>query len=176
MNEPRIVSCSPERHAAPILEILNEAIETSTAVYDYRPRAAASMDGWFEAKRAGAYPVVGLEDDAGTLLAFGSYGAFRSWPAYKYTVEHSVYVHKDRRGRGLGLIVMQQLIAAARQRDLHAMIGGIDAANAASIALHQRLGFRHVGTLPQVGFKFGRWLDLSFYQLLLQTPARPVDG
>ena len=68
------------------------------------------------------------------------------------------------------------LIAAARQREVHAMIGGIDATNAGSIALHKRLGFRHVGTLPQVGFKFGRWLDLSFYQLLLDGPPQPVDG
>jgi len=71
---------------------------------------------------------------------------------------------------------MQELIAAARQREVHAMIGGIDATNAASIALHEQLGFRHAGTLPQVGFKFGRWLDLAFYQLLLDTPSRPVDG
>jgi phosphinothricin acetyltransferase len=91
-------------------------------------------------------------------------------------VEHSVYVHKDHRGRGLGRVVMQELIAAARKNDVHAMIGGIDATNAGSIALHARLGFRHVGTLPQVGFKFGRWLDLAFYQLLLETPAHPVDG
>jgi phosphinothricin acetyltransferase len=176
MDEHRIVHCTYERHAAAILAIFNEAIETSTALYDYQPRAPASMVGWFDAKRAGAFPVIGVEDTAGTLLAFGSWGTFRGWPAYKYTVEHSVYVHRDHRGRGLGRVVLQALIAAARERDLHAMIGGIDATNAGSIALHERLGFVHVGTLPQVGFKFGRWLDLSFYQLLLDTPAHPVDG
>jgi phosphinothricin acetyltransferase len=110
------------------------------------------------------------------LLAFGSYGTFRAWPAYKYTVEHSVYVHRDHRGQGLGFEVMQALIETARERDVHALMGGIDATNTASIALHQRLGFQHVGTLPQVGFKFGRWLDLAFYQLLLETPLQPVDG
>jgi len=120
--------------------------------------------------------VIGVEDGEGTLLAFGSYGTFRAWPAYKYTVEHSVYVHQDHRGQGLGRVVMQALIAAARQNDLHAMMGGIDATNAGSIALHERLGFKHVGTLPEVGFKFGRWLDLAFYQLLLDTPAHPIDG
>jgi len=87
-----------------------------------------------------------------------------------------VYVHKDCRGLGLGRKVMQALIAEARQRDVHAMVGAIDASNAGSIALHERLGFRHVGLLPQVGFKFGRWLDLAFYQLLLDTPSTPVDG
>ena len=134
------------------------------------------MSTWFAAKAQGGFPVLGLEDENGQLLAFGSFGTFRAWPAYKYSVEHSVYVHTAHRGRGLGITVMQALIEAARQRGVHAMIGGIDASNQGSIALHQRLGFQHVGTLPQVGFKFGRWLDLAFYQLLLDTPLQPVDG
>ena len=176
MSAHTVVTCTVYRHAGAILDIFNEAILTSTALYDYKPRSPDSMGPWFEAKVKGGYPVIGLEDDRGTLLAIGSYGAFRAWPAYKYTVEHSVYVHKDYRGQGLGRVVMQELIAAARAREVHCMIGGIDATNAGSIALHERLGFRHVGTLPQVGFKFGRWLDLSFYQLLLDTPTKPVDG
>lgn len=176
MNPHTIVPCSHERHADAILNIFNEAIVNSTALYDYKPRVPQSMVPWFEAKRHGHFPVIGVEDAEGRLLAFGSYGTFRAWPAYKYTVEHSVYVHKDHRGQGLGHKVMQELIAAARQNNLHAMMGGIDATNAGSIALHERLGFKHVGTLPQVGFKFGRWLDLAFYQLLLDTPAHPVDG
>jgi len=171
-----IVHCTYERHASAILDIFNEAILNSTALYDYKPRAPESMGPWFEAKKKGNFPVIGIEDQDGTLLAFGSYGSFRTWPAYKYTVEHSVYVHKDHRGHGLGLQVMQALIAVACQNEIHVMMGGIDVTNAGSIALHERLGFKHVGTLPQVGFKFGRWLDLSFYQLLLNTPVNPVDG
>lgn len=176
MNELSIVDCSLERHGAAILAIFNEAIAHSTALYDYKPRAPESMTPWFEAKARGGFPVIGVEDADGTLLAFGSFGTFRAWPAYKYSVEHSVYVHVDHRGRGLGRLVMQALIEAAKARGVHAMIGGIDASNAGSIALHDKLGFRHVGTLPQVGFKFGRWLDLAFWQLLLQTPVEPVDG
>ncbi len=176
MSEHSIVQCSFERHADAILAIFNEAIVNSTALYDYKPRTSQNMVAWFETKRNGGFPVIGIEDAGGVLLAFGSYGTFRAWPAYKYTVEHSVYVHKDHRGRGLGVSVMQALIAAARQNDVHAMVGGIDATNAGSIALHEQLGFKHVGTLPQVGFKFGRWLDLAFYQLLLDTPRQPVDG
>jgi phosphinothricin acetyltransferase len=176
MTPPTLVQCTHARHAQAILDIFNEAIETSTALYDYAPRPLAGMQAWFAAKDKGGFPVIGLEDAAGTLVAMGSFGSFRAWPAYKYSVEHSVYVHKDHRGQGLGLKVMQALIAAARERQLHAMVGGIDAGNAVSIALHERLGFRHVGTLPQVGFKFGRWLDLAFYQLLLDTPLAPVDG
>jgi L-amino acid N-acyltransferase YncA len=176
MSQPHLVPCTRERHADAILAIFNDAILHSTALYDYQPRTAANMAAWFDAKAAGGYPVIGVEDGAGTLLAFGSFGSFRPYPANKYTVEHSVYVHKDHRGHGLGRRVLQELIAAARERGVHAMIGGIDSTNAASIALHRQFGFSHSGTLPQVGFKFGRWLDLAFYQLLLETPAQPVDG
>ena len=176
MPHHTLVQCTFEQHAAAILDILNDAIVHSTALYDYQPRQMQNMVTWFEAKRAGHFPVIGIEDAQGTLLAFGSYGAFRAFPAYKYTVEHSVYVHKDHRGHGLGAHIMQALLAAAKAQDVHAMVGAIDASNAGSIALHERLGFKHVGTLPQVGFKFGRWLDLAFYQLLLDTPAQPVDG
>src|SRR5678815_3967271 len=87
----KLIDCDPRRHSAPILAIFNEAIANSTALYDYKPRAAESMVGWFEAKARGRYPVIGIEDDAGTLMGFGSYGPFRAWPAYKYTVEHSIY-------------------------------------------------------------------------------------
>ncbi len=174
MTQHRLVACTHAQHAQAILDIFNEQILNSTALYDYHPRPLASMEPWFAAKDKGNFPVVGIEDAAGTLMAFGSFGPFRAWPAYHYTVEHSVYVHQAHRGKGLGMTVMHALIEEARQRDLHAIVGGIDASNAASIALHERLGFKHVGTLPQVGFKFGRWLDLAFYQLLLDTPLHPV--
>ena len=176
MSAHRIVPCTFEQHAAAILDILNDAIVHSTALYDYKPRQMQNMVTWFEAKQAGNFPVIGLEDTQGQLLAFGSYGPFRAFPAFKYTVEHSVYVRQDQRGQGLGPRIMQAVIEAAKAQQVHALVGAIDASNTASIALHQRLGFQHVGTLPQVGFKFGRWLDLAFYQLLLETPTNPVDG
>ena len=174
MHPYQLVECSFERHADAILAIFNEAIINSTALYDYQPRTPQSMEGWFAAKHQGNFPVVGIEDAQGKLLAFGSYGSFRAWPAYKYTVEHSVYVHKEHRGQGLGRQVLQALIERARQQQLHVLVAAIDASNSGSIALHQGLGFQHVGTLPQVGFKFERWLDLAFYQLLLDTPHHPV--
>lgn len=170
------VRCSRARHGEAMLEIFNDAILNSTALYDYRPRTLASMDDWFAAKRRGGYPVLGYEDGQGRLLAFGSYGAFRAFPAYKYTVEHSIYVHREHRGQGLGIALMRELIAAARAQDVHVMVGGIDMGNAASIAMHEKLGFVHAGTIRQAGFKFGRWLDLGFYQLVLETPEHPVDG
>jgi len=170
------VSCTPDQHALSILDILNEAIVHSTALYDYQPRTPQSMDAWFKAKQAGSFPVIGALDDDDRLLGFASYGTFRAWPAYKYSVEHSVYVHRDHRGQGVGRALMNELIAAARAQELHVMVGGIDVANTGSIALHRSLGFEHAGTIRQAGFKFGRWLDLAFYQLLLDTPAQPVDG
>ncbi len=172
----RLVECSFDEHGAAILEILNDAIVSSTALYDYRPRELGSMTGWFDAKRAGRFPVWGALDDAGELLGFASYGSFRAWPAYKYSVEHSVYVARERRGHGVGKALMVRLIQNAIEQQLHALIGGIDAANTDSVAFHQRLGFVHAGTIKEAGFKFGRWLDLAFYQLLLPTPTAPSDG
>ena len=162
--------------APAILAILNEAIEHSTALYDYRPRTPAMMDTWFDAKDRGRYPVIGAIDEQRRLLGFASYGSFRSWPAYSYTVEHSVYVEKDCRGRGVGKILLAAIIERARQQQYHNLIGGIDADNAVSISLHTRFGFEFCGRVKQAGFKFGRWLDLDFYQLILETPAQPVDG
>lgn len=182
MNAPtptrdvRLIDCTEETHAGAILEILNDAIATSTALYDYAPRPMSAMAGWFAAKRAHGFPVIGAVDADGRLLGFASWGTFRAFPAYKYTVEHSVYVHKDCRGRGLGALLMRALIERATAADVHAMVGCIDAANEGSIRLHLQLGFVHTGTMPQVGFKFERWLDAAFYQLTLATPRQPVDG
>ena len=170
------VECTREEHAAGILYILNDAIVNTTALYDYKPRTPGSMDAWFSAKEAGRFPVIGAVDDSGRLLGFASYGSFRAWPAYKYSVEHSVYVDKDHRGEGIGLALMRRLITAARAQQYHVIVGGIDVANKASIVLHEKLGFVHAGTIKEAGFKFNRWLDLAFYQLLLETPVEPTDG
>ena len=172
----QFIACTYESHANAILGIFNEAIVNSTALYDYKPRTQESMIAWFKAKEAGRFPVIGITASDNQLLGFASYGTFRAWPAYKYSVEHSVYVHKNHRGKGIGLALMQQLITVAKDQQYHTMIGGIDIANTSSIALHERLGFTHAGTIKQAGFKFGRWLDLGFYQLLLETPIHPIDG
>lgn len=176
MTELRWVTCTLEQHGAAILDILNHAIRTSTALYDYEERKPETMVAWFAIKLAGRFPVVGLEDETGKLLGFASYGAFRPHPAYKYSVEHSVYVHHEHRGQGLGRKLVERIVEEARNQGKHAIIGAIDADNAASIGLHESLGFQRVGTLPQVGFKFGRWLDLALLQLTLETPEHPVDG
>jgi L-amino acid N-acyltransferase len=171
----RIIACD-RTHAAAILAIINDAIATSTALYDYNARTPAMMDAWFDAKQQAGYPVIGVVDDADALLGFGSFGSFRAWPAYKYSIEHSLYVERGHRGQGIGTMLLAELIASATRQDYHMLIGGIDADNAASIALHQRLGFEQCAHIRQAGFKFDRWLDLTFFQLLLKTPVHPRDG
>jgi L-amino acid N-acyltransferase len=171
----QLIDCDRSR-AREILAILNEAIANSTALYDYRPRTMTMMDTWFDVKDTGQYPVIGAVDEENRLLGFASYGAFRNWPAYKYSVEHSIYVDQDCRGRGVGTLLLEAIIARARVQQYHNVIGGIDATNDVSIKLHQRFGFQFCGRIKHAGFKFGRWLDLDFYQLILETPSQPIDG
>jgi phosphinothricin acetyltransferase len=172
---PQVIDCT-RAHANAILAILNDAILHTTALWDYEPRPPQAMDSWFTAKEQGKFPVIGLVNDTGDLLGFGTYGSFRAWPAYKYTVEHSVYVHRDHRGRGLGRTLINANLARARDQSYHNVIAGIEATNAASRTLHLRIGFEPCGVVRHAGFKFGRWLDLEFYQYLLDTPADPHDG
>jgi L-amino acid N-acyltransferase YncA len=172
----QIVSAVPDAHAAAVREIFNDAIENTTALYDYRPRSLATVLQWFGTKAREAHPVLAAVDANGALLGFASYGSFRAWPAYKYSIEHSLYVHRDHRRRGVGQVLLRQLVARATERGYRTMIGGIDATNAASIALHEAQGFTHAGTIRDAGYKFGRWLDLAFYEKRLPGPAHPMDG
>jgi phosphinothricin acetyltransferase len=175
MQNSRFVLCD-DRHAPAILAIFNEAIVTSTALYDYVPRELPAVLEWFQAKRKGNYPVIGVESLDGTLMGFASYGPFRNFPAYKYTVEHSVYIEKSFRRQGLARKLMIELIESAKRQGYHMMIGVIDSSNQASIALHQKLGFTPCGRIIHAGFKFNRWLDVDFHQLILPTPEHPTDG
>lgn len=170
-----IIDCG-EQYCEQIQAIFNEAIATSTALYDYAPRSREVILEWFAAKRAGGFPVVGVVHEEGILAGFGSYGTFRAWPAYKYTVEHSLYVAPGFRGQGIGRLLMAELIERAGRQGVHLLVGGIDSQNTASRELHRRFGFTHAGTIREAGFKFGRWLDLEFHQLLLPTPVEPRDG
>ena len=168
--------CIENQHSAAILEIFNESIANATALYEYEPRTPEFMAQWFAEKHERHFPVLGAFDEVGNLLGFATYGVFRSKPAYKYTIEHSIYIHHAHRGKGVGRQLLEPLIEHAKAQDYHCMIGAIDGANSASIHLHEQFGFTYAGTIRQAGFKFGEWLDLVFYQLLLSTPAHPVDG
>jgi L-amino acid N-acyltransferase YncA len=176
MQTMKFVACTLQAHGDAILDIYNEQIRNTAGLYDYLERTPESMIAWFKAKQDRGHPVIGVEDETGVLMGFATYGPFRDRPANKYTVEHSVYVHWQHRGKGLGMALMKRLIETARAQELHVMVGGIDSGNVASIALHEKLGFVYAGTIRECAFKFGRWLDLVFYQLTLQTPAHPVEG
>lgn len=164
-----MIECTEEKYAPSILNILNDTIINSTALYEYKPRTIESMTDWFKVKIDNQFPVIGIVDDHENLMGFSTWGTFRAFPAYQYTVEHSIYIHPDYRQQGLSLILMNALIERAKQEQIHVLIGGIDSQNSISIKLHEKLGFTHAGTLKEVGYKFGHWLDLAFYQLKLDT-------
>lgn len=164
-----------EKQLPEILAIFNEAILNSTALYDYKPRTLDMMYSWYADKQKGNYPVIGAFDQEGTLLGFMSYGVFRVRPAYKYTIEHSVYVRSDMRRKGIGKVLLKEIIKKAEEQNYHVLIGGIDASNSASIQLHEKEGFVSCGLIKQAGYKFGKWLDLAFYQLILKTPENPEE-
>ncbi len=149
-----------------ILNIYNEVIRNSTAVYSEIEFTPARGDSWFVAKAEQGFPFIVAQTDVG-IGGFGTFGEFRAWPCYRHTVEHSVHIRADRRGLGLGRTLLLELIARAKAMQKHVMIAGIDADNAISIGLHRKLGFREVGHFHEVGFKFGRWLDLKFLELSL---------
>jgi phosphinothricin acetyltransferase len=149
-----------------LLAIYNEVIENSTAVFSDRQVTLEDRAQWLAARQRDGFPVL-VAVDAGAVVAFGSFGAFRAWPGYRFTVEHSVHVRAERRGEGIGTTVLEALIERAAALGLHAMIAGVEAENAASIRLHERLGFSVVARLPEVAWKFDRWLDLVFVQRLL---------
>jgi phosphinothricin acetyltransferase len=141
-------------------------IRNSTAVYSEVEFTPDRGEVWFGAKVDQGFPFLVARDATG-VVGFGSFGDFRVWPCYRYSAEHSVHVRADCRGRGIGRALLLALIECARAMHKHVMIAGIDADNVVSIGLHQSLGFTHVGQFREVGFKFGRWLDLVFMQCIL---------
>ncbi|HMG91709.1 MAG TPA: GNAT family N-acetyltransferase [Chryseolinea sp.] len=158
-----------------ILEIYNEAIVNSTAVYDYNPHTLEMRQQWYDDKLDKGIPVIVAEIND-RVVGFTSYGPFRAWPAYKYSIEHSVYVHRDFRNLGVARKLLTQLIDTVKKKDVHTIIAGIDADNSASIHLHKQLGFEDAGHFNQVGYKFGKWLNLTFFQLILDNGLQPNEG
>jgi phosphinothricin acetyltransferase len=154
-----------------ILDIYNDVLTTSTAIYRDEPATLDERAAWFASRRKDGHPVL-VAVEGGDVVGLATYGGFRAWPGYRFTVEHSVYVRADRRGHGVGRAVMDPLIDRARKAGLHVMIAGVDADNEGSIRFHERLGFTKAAHLREVGFKFGRWLDLVLMQRILDGGPR----
>lgn len=149
-----------------MLEIYNDIIVNTTAVWHYEPHTLEMRQQWFAEKQEQGFPVwVARENDI--LTGFATIGSFRPWPGYNTTVENSVYVGREHRGKGAGKLLLRQTIESARELNKHAIIAVIDADNNTSIALHQQFGFTEVAHLKEVGFKFNRWLDARYLELIL---------
>jgi L-amino acid N-acyltransferase YncA len=163
-----------EKDLPDLLKIYNDIILNSTAVYEYKPHTLAMRKGWFESKLRDGFPVFVAEED-GKVIGFSSFGYFRAWAAYKYSVENSVYVSENERGRGIGKLLLEPVIRVAKEKNMHVIVASIDRTNTASLKLHKSFGFEEVACFKQVGYKFGRWLDLLFLELILETPENPDE-
>jgi L-amino acid N-acyltransferase YncA len=157
------------------LAIYNQLVADTTLIWSDRPETLEERTAWFSARRARGFPVlVAVDRGTGEVVGIGTYGDFRdsqSKPGYRFTVEHSIHVRRDRTGAGVGALLLDALFERARTAGVHAMIAGADAANAGAIRFHQRHGFVEVARFREVGRKFGRWLDLVFLQRIIGDPG-----
>lgn len=158
---PRVIRSANHEDLPAIVEIYNEGGVATTASYDIEPVTLEERAAWFERLRNQGHPVLILEEN-GRVVGFASYGPFRDKAAYRHTVEHSVYVAEGSRSNGVGRMLLCALLDHARGRGVHVMLGVLDADNMASRAFHKSLGFIESVVLPEVGRKFGRWLDVVF--------------
>jgi len=155
-----------EQDLPAIRDIYNDAVLNTTAIWNEIVVDLDNRKEWFKARKDRGFPVIVAAMD-GQVTGYASYGDWRAFDGYRHTREHSIYVHKDARGLGLGKQLMQALIDHARSNDVHVLIGAIESENLASIRLHEAMGFRIAGRFSEVGTKFGRWLDLTCMELKL---------
>jgi phosphinothricin acetyltransferase len=159
----------------PILALYNQAVRETTAAWTNREETLDERLTWFEGRMKQDLPVLIAVDDTDAVLGFASFGPFRPREGYRLTVEHSVYVDPAAQRRGIGRALLERLMEIATAKNLHVLVGVIDGGNAASIALHEKLGFHVAGHLPEAGTKFGRWLDLVFVAKVL-GPMQPPEA
>ena len=157
-----------------IRDIYNDAVLNTLAIWNENTVDLDNRQQWFDARQAQGYPILVIVDDTNIALGYASFGDWRPFEGFRHTVEHSVYIRGDQRGKGLGPVLMAALVERARGCGKHVMVAAIESGNAASVRLHERLGFVVTGQMPQVGVKFGRWLDLTFMQLVLNPRAEPT--
>lgn len=156
-----------KQDAQAIVAIINYNILNSTALYDYHPRTLEQQQTIFEDKLKKGFPVIVATMD-NRIVGFGYYSEFRFRDAYRFTVEHSVYVSNDYHGKGIGKQLLSELISLAKKQKLHTMVAVIDSENQSSVAFHEQFGFATVGIIKESGYKFNRWLHSVIMQLLLE--------
>ena len=157
-----------------VTEIYEHAVLHGTATFELIPPDLAEMHRRFDALINGGFPYLVASLD-GRVVGYAYAGAYRPRPAYRFTVENSVYLDPAIHRRGIGLKLLQRLIAECVSRGYRQMIAVIgDSANAGSIGLHRACGFEMIGTHPNVGLKFGRWLDTVMMQLALGEGAKTL--
>jgi phosphinothricin acetyltransferase len=152
--------------APAILEIINDSILHTSHNYDYYPKSLEEVELLFSEKIRDGFPVL-VAERKGEIMGYATYGKFRAKPGYSKTLEHSIYLNEKAQGKGLGSEMLRQLIEIAKKQGYHMMIAGMDSENLGSYRFHQRLGFRETARMPEVSFKFGKWLTLVFMQLKL---------
>jgi L-amino acid N-acyltransferase YncA len=154
-----------------ITEIYNQVVLTSTAIYSDRPATLEDRITWWKGRLGQGFPVL-VAMEHGSVGGFGSFGEFRAWPGYRFTVEGTVHIHHSMRGHGVGAALLAELVRLAREMGKHTMIAGVDAENEASLRFLQRFGFERVVHFREVGYKFDRFLDLVFLQYWLGSSGR----
>ena len=160
------IRTATEEDIPTLLDIYNDIIINTTAVWHEEPHTLAMRQDWFALKKEQGFPVFVAEENK-EVIGFSTIGPFRPWFGYRYTVENSVYVATNSRGKGVANLLMPPLIEASKQLGLHAIVAGIEAGNDARIALHEKFGFIEVAHFKEVGFKFNRWMDLKFLELIV---------
>lgn len=152
-----------------LTDLYNAGVLTTTGAWTESLQTLRERRTWFRRQQRFGYPVL-VAEVAGTVVGFTAYASFRGsgkWPGYRHTVEHTIHVHEDYWGRGLGRSLLEALIERARAHGVHVMVAAVDGANTESIAFHSRLGFTTVARMPEVGRKFDRWLDLVLMQRII---------
>lgn len=172
MSQHPHIRPATEQDLPAILEIYNEVVLNTTAAYVFEPHPLEMRRAWFEELNTQGWPVI-VSEENGVVTGFGNIATFRNKPGYRYTGEHTLHVHAHHRGKGIGRALLQALITEAHRCELRALVGAIDSENTISLQLHAECGFVETGRMPQVAWKFGRWLDLVFMQLLLPGPKTP---
>ena len=162
-----------------ITEIYNEAVENGKAIWNEVVVGNEDRVEWWRERTGKGFPVLVVEDDEegshseGDVVGYATYGRFREYHGYRYTVEHSVYIRSDQRGKGVAVPLMERLIERAKEGGQHVLVAAIEGSNQPSIRLHEKLGFEMVGEMKEVGIKFGQWLNLVLMQLKLNDDSAP---